>query len=99
MTSQREITEVTVGGHVHLQHEGREIDIEPAKAVVPNESTPTLTMMSPKTVERIAMSRDMEDVPNNKLLAVAGDNSCAAPQYWSKSFVSLVNVKFSDPLI
>ncbi len=52
--SQRVIIKVTVGGRVHLQHEGRELDVEPAKAGVPDESKPTLAMMSAKDVKRIA---------------------------------------------
>ncbi len=54
LTSQRVITEVTFGGRVHLQHEGREVNIKAAKAGVPDESTITLTMMSAKDVKRIA---------------------------------------------
>ncbi len=77
--SQREITDVTVGGRVHLQHEGREIDIEPAKSGFPDESTPTLAMMSAKAVERIVKSGNMKDVPNKEILAVKGDNGRAAP--------------------
>ena len=62
-----------------------------AKTVHANETTILLTLMSPKTVERVTEVRDVEAIPDEDLLAIEGDDGCTVAKDGGKRVVTHSN--------
>ena len=92
------IKKVTIRCRVHLHDEVRKEDMH-AKTVHANETTTPLTLMSPKTVERITEVRDVEAIPDEDLLAIEGDDGRAVAKVGGKRVVTHPNTPAQDRMV
>jgi hypothetical protein len=95
ITTKGLILKMTISGGIHFKNKVREVHKHsmPVKA---NETTTTLSLMGPKTIERISEVGDMKAVPNQNLLTIQGDDSRSFPQHRSKGRVAHPNPEIMD---
>ena len=74
--TQRFVQQVAVGRHIHTENNTQEVNMHP-HIETPNKAAATLTEVSTEAVERHTECGDVQNIPDEEVLTVQGDNGRA----------------------
>ena len=96
--TQRFVQQVAVGRHIHTENDTQEVNMHP-HIETPNKAAATLTEVSTEAVERHTECGDVQNIPDEEVLTVQGDNGRAPAKDGSVRVVAHLNTKRTDRLV